>query len=128
MNMIRKIKSSIRKQIWRLFRPCWKVKIYGLSTAQRIAIEQLFFTWTMLGKVGASRWTAFFADGDGNFHPDIRCGELFYKQCRQSDLLSSNEHKTMWHELDDKEIYCVDFDQIAWKLYKTKEQTTLNSL
>lgn len=47
------------------------VQIENITEAQAIALETLFAQWVTLGKIGASRWTALFADGDGNFRPRV---------------------------------------------------------
>ena len=48
-----------------------KIEIDNLTEAQAIALEDMLATWQWLGGNGASRWTAFYADGDGNFQPKI---------------------------------------------------------
>ena len=47
------------------------IELKGLTKAQAIAIEDMMATWNSLGIMGSSRWTAFYADGDGNFRPEI---------------------------------------------------------
>ena len=47
------------------------IEIDNLTEAQKIAIEDMMYTWQMLGNIGSSRWTSFFSDGDGNFRPKI---------------------------------------------------------
>lgn len=42
-----------------------------LNEPQAIALMALFETWAFYGRIGASRMTEFYADGDGTFHPDI---------------------------------------------------------
>lgn len=82
------------------------IHIKNLTIAQSLALEDMMCTWETLGNVGASRWTSFFADGDGNFHPKI----LFNGSSpRKTDLL--NEDQT-WGGSE----YKIDFDVIAWKL------------
>ena len=71
-----------------------------------MALEDMLATWHSLGSQGASRWTAFFADGDGNFHPRITVDGQRPKLC---DLLSDSDR---WRGNE----YRVDFDTIAWRL------------
>lgn len=47
------------------------IEITNLTIAQKMAIEDMLSYWILLGSVGSSRWTSFFADGDGNFKPKI---------------------------------------------------------
>ena len=47
------------------------IKIKNLTRAQALAIEDMLNRWQFLSLAGMSRWTAFYADGDGNFKPDI---------------------------------------------------------
>ena len=47
------------------------IEIKGLSEADELAVKDMLAMWVSLGSQGASRWTAFFADGDGAFHPEI---------------------------------------------------------
>jgi len=46
-----------------------EIHIHNLTRAQAFAIEDLLATWQQGGTLGCSRWTAFYADGDGNFRP-----------------------------------------------------------
>ena len=48
------------------------VEISNITEAQAIALEDMFRTWVSLGNNGSSRWTCFYADGDGNFRPSIK--------------------------------------------------------
>lgn len=82
------------------------VVIGNLTKAQRLAIEDLFATWMQLASMGASRWTNFNADGDGNFHPQITVDSLPPKPCDLTD------RKQRWRD----DMYWLDFDEIAWKL------------
>ncbi len=82
------------------------IEITNLTEAQKIAIEDMMHTWTALGNLGASRWTAFFADGDGDFRPKITIdGEN-----PKSTNIISNDSKWQGDE------YRMDYDAIAWKL------------
>ena len=52
-------------------RKTMEIVIENLTEAQAIAIEDLLATWVQGGSHGCSRWTAFYADGDGNFRPRV---------------------------------------------------------
>lgn len=82
------------------------ISISDITEAQKIALEDLFATWVQLGKLGSSRWTAFFADGDGNFRPIITING---QTPQHTTLLSKKE---VWKG----DEYRIDFDAIAWKL------------
>ena len=47
------------------------IEIDNLTEPQALAIEDMLATWSSLGSRGSSRWTAFYADGDGDFRPKI---------------------------------------------------------
>lgn len=83
------------------------IKISNLTISQSIALEDMLSTWQTLGSVGASRWTSFFADGDGNFRPKILYNG--HPPIR-TDLL---EEEDTWKGSE----YRIDFDSIAWKLH-----------
>lgn len=82
------------------------IKISNLTLAQSIAIEDFLATWQSLGSLGSSRWTSFFADGDGNFRPKILYNGV---KPRHTSILTKDE---IWEHSD----YKIDFDTIAWKL------------
>lgn len=79
------------------------VQINNITEAQAIALEDMFATWVYLGNIGGSRWTAFFADGDGNFRPKITIDGL---KPQFTDLIDRDK---LW-ETDE---YRIDFDSIA---------------
>ena len=86
------------------------VQIENLTDAQAAAVEDMLATWVQLGGQGASRWTAFYADGDGNFHPTVIVNG---RSPVLSPLITKEQrwHRpTMAHEM-----YWMDFDLIAWK-------------
>jgi hypothetical protein len=91
------------------------VEISNITEAQVIAIEDMLATWQYLGSIGASRWTAFYSDGDGNFQPKV----LVDGHDAQTTLLLPREH--FWREGNHGE-YCIDFDAIARKLRLQREQ------
>ena len=41
-----------------------------VSAAQAYALQEMFKCWNFYGKAGMSRRVAFYADGDGDFHPN----------------------------------------------------------
>lgn len=90
------------------------VEIDNLTEAQEIALNDLFATWQSLGSMGASRWTAFFADGDGDFRPKI----------------TINGEKPKYTELLDREKlwkgdeYRIDFDGVGWALQAIEDRET----
>ena len=85
------------------------VEIENITDAQAIALEDMFRTWVNLGNLGSSRWTSFYADGDGNFRPKIKVDG---KDAKFSDLIDEEMRNKMWKENE----YKIDFDMIGWKL------------
>jgi len=87
------------------------ILIKNLSIPQSIALEDMLATWQQLGSAGCSRWTSFFADGDGDFRPKISYnGHAPHK----TSLL--NEGDT-WRGSE----YRIDFDSIGWKLHDNED-------
>lgn len=93
------------------------IEIDGITDAQYLAIRDLMHIWGWCGGVGASRWTAFFADGDGNFRPKILVDGEKPRACPLGIPI-----KDRWKSKPDLhgEIYVLDFDQIAWALNPNK--------
>jgi hypothetical protein len=89
------------------------IEIANLTEAQAVAIEDMLATWAMLGSQGSSRWTAFFADGDGNFRPKVTVNG---RKAQQTDLVLPSEK---WRNAE----YRMDFDTIAWRLRKPAGET-----
>jgi hypothetical protein len=85
------------------------VEISNITEAQAIALEDMFRTWVGLGNAGASRWTSFHADGDGNFRPSIKVDG---KDAEFSPLIDEKMRNKMWEEGE----YRIDYDVRAWKL------------
>lgn len=89
------------------------LEIDNISEAQATAIEDLLALWQELGGKGASRWTAFFADGDGSFQPQITIDGQPAKRCNinigprwgKVKLRPDNDHED--------EVYFMDFDRVA---------------
>jgi len=84
---------------------------FEVTEAQKIALEDMFATWNDLGRIGSSRWTNFYADGDGNFKPNVQVNG---KLAENTKLL---EEKEVWTggEFANGD-YHIDFDTIAWRL------------
>ena len=85
------------------------VEISNITDAQAIALEDMFRTWVGLGNAGASRWTSFYADGDGNFRPNIKVDG---KDAEFSPLIDEKMRNKMWEEGE----YRIDYNMLAWKL------------
>ena len=86
-----------------------RIEITNLKPAQRMAIEDMLATWARLGGLGASRWTAFYADGDGDFRPRVTVNGQPAVQC----VLITEEER--WPNGSGGE-YRIDYDRIAWRL------------
>jgi len=95
-----------------------KIRIGNLTEAQAIAIEDMLRIWVMLSATGSSRWVAFYADGDGNFHPKI----LVDGRKPQTTTLGGDP-KSRWKRLSDMrgKGYFIDFDAIAWALHTPRQ-------
>lgn len=87
------------------------VEIDNITEAQAIALEDMFRTWVYLGAVGSSRWTSFYADGDGNFRPKIKVDGK-EAQFAPNNIITDVMRKDMWQNNE----YRIDFDDVAWKL------------
>ena len=90
------------------------VVIENVTESQEIALNDLFATWQMLGNLGGSRWTGFYADGDGDFRPKITVNG---EKAKFTDLLPREE---MWKG-DRSNDYAIDFDWIGWKLQEIED-------
>jgi hypothetical protein len=90
------------------------IEISNLTLAQAEALETMLSEYVRLGSIGASRWVAFYADGDGNFQPQITING------HEPKFSKYLQHDDVW-ERPDQIIICdqecrIDFDQIAWRL------------
>ena len=77
-----------------------------LTEPQRIALEDMLATWNSLSNIGASRWTAFYADGDGDFHPKAVIDghtPLKFGQLTKAEVWAGEEYR-------------IDPDRVAWRL------------
>jgi hypothetical protein len=99
------------------------VVIGNVTEAQEIALNDLFATWQMLGGLGSSRWTAFYADGDGDFRPKITVNG---EKAKFTDLLPRED---MWKSDSvvagsferGNDAYKIDFDWVGWKLQEKED-------
>ena len=89
------------------------VRFYGLTIPQKLALMDLFKLWEEMGGWGSSRWTAFYADGDGNFRPKVKVGFWRRKSKRCELGLPMNKR---FGVVSSKEVYRMDFDDIAWAM------------
>lgn len=98
------------------------VEIDNLTEAQEVALNDLFATWQQLGGNGSSRWTAFYADGDGDFRPKITING---EKPKFTDLLPReqfwSEDQTIALKFYMGDAYKIDFDWIGWKLSEKEE-------
>ena len=86
-----------------------------LTKPQRIAFEDMMACWNSLSNIGASRYTKYYADGDGDFHPEVRING---KPPKWTDLLTKEER---WPDGRGGD-YEIDFDTVAWKLPDGKDK------
>ena len=87
------------------------VEISNITEAQAIALEDMFSTWIYLGKIGSSKWTCFYADGDGNFRPKIEV-DGNEAQFAPTEIITNEIRKTLCNN----DEYRIDFDYISCKL------------
>jgi hypothetical protein len=103
------------------------VVIENVTEAQEIALNDLFATWQMLGNLGSSRWTAFYADGDGDFRPRITVNG---EKAKFTDLL---DRKLMWKPDSvvagsfERDAYKIDFDWVGGKLQEMEDGKSKDS-
>jgi hypothetical protein len=99
------------------------IEIENVTEAQEIALNDLFATWQMLGNIGASRWTAFFADGDGDFRPKITING---EKAKFTDLIDRNgmwkPDSTVASYFVLGDAYKIDFDWIGDKLQEKEDR------
>ena len=90
-----------------------------VTEPQALTLQAMFEYMNQLGCAGASRYVAFYADGDGNFQPkpDI----TFDQPVRP--LTDEMREAAIVEDDDGNRKY--DFDGIAWKLH---EDDTVNSV
>ena len=89
------------------------IVIENLTESQLIALKEFLFQWQWLGGIGSSRWTAFFADGDGNFRPRITVDGV---PPTQTELAGGPAGR--WQsQFNEQDVYAIDFDSIAQALH-----------
>lgn len=117
-----------------------KIEIENLTESQAIALEDMLATWQWLGSSGASRWTAFYADGDGNFQPKITIDGRKPEKTSVINIgfpstfkdVKFNKNLDFWRTIkiknnkngewrDEYEVYMIDFDVVACHLRKAEE-------
>lgn len=102
------------------------VEIDNLTEAQEIALNDFFATWMTLGSWGSSRWTAFFADGDGDFRPKITINS---EEPKYTDLVPAEKFWPYGNHTDGLDThgeYRIDFDAIGWALQAKEDQEKNN--
>lgn len=102
------------------------IEIDNLTEPQRLAIEDLLANWQALGCVGSSRWTAFYADGDGDFRPKITIDGRKPELCKLTDPL--RRWQRLWRDVPQShslELYMIDFDEIAGALRTVANEARL---
>jgi hypothetical protein len=89
------------------------IEIDNITEAQARAIEDMLALWQHLGAQDGSRWTAFFADGNGGFRPEItvdgKPAERFMPDIGvrwgQVAFLNADGHTL-------EEMYLMDYDRV----------------
>ena len=100
------------------------IEIDNLTTAQELAIKELMYNWEYSGIIGSSYWTAFFADGDGNFRPKIKINNENVK----SNKLANDCGIIKQHLNLSNRDFAIDFDCLAWKLDETEENKEIEEM
>jgi len=96
--------------------------IMNVTIPQAITLKNMFEYYNALSSRGSSRYVAFYADGDGNFHPkcEISFDDEIGKMIKElADKLSQNsdEKKYNFGIVEDKNgNRKYDFDPVAWAL------------
>jgi hypothetical protein len=81
-----------------------------VTPAQGLALQAMFEDWNTLSSMGGSRSAGFYADGDGNFHPNCKItfdGEV-------PELTDELRKIAVVEDQGGNRVY--DFDPIAWKI------------
>jgi hypothetical protein len=89
------------------------IKINNLTKAQELAVIDMLAQWCYNGGAGHSAYVAFYADGDGNFHPKI----LVDGEKPKHYKMASGE----WAGKEKNAIYKIDFDLIARDLWRIEK-------
>jgi len=93
------------------------IEIEGIKKADELALEDLLALWVELGAIGSSRWTAFYADGDGEFRPKIKVNGEAPKRYTKGSHPKEKWHNVYFKLSDDdyspESMYLLDSDLIA---------------
>lgn len=104
--------------IWKKFRKWrynrkqgrrWITIRANVTEAQALALEVMIGQWNSLSSMGSSRFVAFYADGDGNFHPAAR---MYKPRCWRQLTDELTDAAINW----ENDICLIDFDPIDWML------------
>jgi hypothetical protein len=88
---------------------------FQVTEAQALALQAMFKDWNFLASIGASRFSAFYVDGDGNFQPNCtfefaRPIQELTKELRElavlKDAIVRRDELTRFY----------DFDNIAYRI------------
>lgn len=98
------------------------ITLENITEAQEIALNDFFATWESLGSWGSSRWTAFYADGDGDFRPKIKING---EKPKHTDLLEKgltwSSDRIIAMSFYEGDAYKIDYDWIGWKLQEQED-------
>ncbi len=84
-----------------------KLKIeMQVTEAQALTINAMIKQWNLLGSIGKSQYVAFFADGDGNFHPIAEVESEW-------DLGKNKDLEIFSIEKREKGVTYMDYDPVA---------------
>jgi hypothetical protein len=81
-----------------------------VTPPQALALKAMFEEWNRLSSIGSSRVIAFYADGDGNFHP--KCEMNFSEELPEL----TPDLRTAAVIENDNGNKTFDFDPIAWRI------------
>jgi hypothetical protein len=93
--------------------PSNKIKMtvtMDVTVPQALALQAMFDYWNQLSSIGGSRKVGYYVDGDGNFHPHVKC-EF---SSNVPELTSDLRKIAVVEEYDGNRTY--DFDPIAWRI------------
>jgi hypothetical protein len=82
-----------------------------VTVPQALTLKAMFEYWNRLGRIGASRYVAFYCDGDGNFRPEC----LVSTDRAVPGLTDAIRKKSVVDDHDGDRKY--DFDPVAWLLH-----------
>ena len=92
-----------------------------VTIPQALALQAMFAHWNRLAGMGASREVAFYADGDGNFHPNCEVSyseELGFTKEEWDELhqLARVYYEDSGKDRFNEPMALFDFDSIAWRI------------